>query len=92
MEDPDLGRTYPKQWCDTVEIFTKNGKRYFKKVEYCKGDPENPLTREELIEKFHDLSHRVMTKEKRLKIVDQVKNFEKVRDVKKWAPLLSRER
>ncbi len=90
--DPELDKTFPKQWCATAEIFTKNGQRYFTKVEYCKGDPENPLTWEELIEKFHDLSHRVMTKEKRLKIVDQVKNFEKIRDVKKWSPLLLRYR
>ncbi|MDO9124987.1 MAG: hypothetical protein Q7V12_11305, partial [Deltaproteobacteria bacterium] len=72
VEDPDLERTYPKQWCATVEIFTKNGQRYFTKVEYCKGDPENPLSWEELIEKFHDLSNRFMTKERRLKIVDEV--------------------
>ncbi len=90
--DPELDKTFPKQWCATAEIFTKNGQRYFTKVEYCKGDPENPLTWEELIEKFHDLSHRVMIKEKRLKIVDQVKNFEKIRDVKKWSPLLLRDR
>jgi len=90
--DPELDKTFPEQWCATAEIFTKNGKRYFTKVEYCKGDPENPLSWEELIEKFHDLSHRVMTKERRLKIVDQVKSFEKVRDVKKWSPLLSQEK
>jgi 2-methylcitrate dehydratase PrpD len=92
IEDPELERTYPKQWCATSEILTRNGKRYFTKVEYCKGDPENPLAWEELIEKFHDLSHRVMTKERRLKIVNQVKNFEKIRDVKRWSPLLLRNR
>jgi 2-methylcitrate dehydratase PrpD len=37
VEDPDLGRTYPKQWRATVEIFAKNGQRHFTKVEYCKG-------------------------------------------------------
>ena len=92
MEDPDLGRTYPKQWCATAEVFTKDRQRHFTKVEYCKGDPKNPLTWEELIEKFHDLSHRVMTKEKRLKIVDQVKNFEKIRNLQKWSSLLLRNR
>ncbi len=92
VEDPDLERTYPKQWCATVEIFTKNGQRYFTKVEYCKGDPENPLSWEELIEKFHDLSNRFMTKERRLKIVDEVKRLEKIRDLRKWSPLLLRNR
>ena len=89
---PRSGRTFPKQWCATAEIFTKDGKRHFTKVEYCKGDPENPLSWDELIEKFNDLSSRFMTKERRLKIVDQVKGLEKIRDLQKWSPLLLRNR
>lgn len=90
--DPDLEKTFPKQWCATAEIFTKDEQRYFAKVEYCKGDPENPLSWDELIEKFHDLSSRFMTKERRLKIVDQVRGLEKIRDLQKWSPLLLRNR
>lgn len=92
MVDPDLDQTFPKQWCATAEIFTKDGKRYFTKIEYPKGDPENPLSWEELIKKFHDLSGRFMTKERRLKIVDQVKNLEKIQNIKKWSPLLLQNR
>jgi 2-methylcitrate dehydratase PrpD len=87
LVDPDLDRTFPRQWCATAEVFTKDGKRYFTKVEYCKGDPENPLSWEELIEKFHDLSGRTMTKKRRLSIVDQMNHFEKIQDIKKWAPI-----
>lgn len=92
IEGPDLERTYPKQWCATSEILTKSGKRYFTKVEYCKGDPENPLSCDEVIEKFNDLSSRFLTRERRLKIVDQVKRLEKIRDPQKWSPLLLRNR
>jgi len=92
LVDPDLDRTFPRQWCATAEVFTKDGKRYFTKVEYCKGDPENPLSWEELIEKFHDLSNRFWTKERRVKIVEQVRNFEKIRDIQKWSSLLLRAR
>ena len=90
--DPDLDQTFPKQWCATAEIFTKDGKRYFTKIEYPKGDPENPLSWEELIHKFNDLSGRFLTRERRLKIVDQVKKLEKIRDLQKWSPLLLRNR
>jgi len=90
--DPDLDQTFPKQWCATAEIFTKDGKRYFTKIEYPKGDPENPLTWEEIIEKFHDLTGRLMGREQRLKIVDQVRSFEAIRDLRKWSPLLLRNR
>jgi len=90
--DPELDETFPKQWCATAEVFTKDGKRYFIKVEYCKGDPENPLSWGELIEKFHDLSNRFWIKERRVKIVEQVRNFEKIRDIQKWSSLLLRTR
>jgi 2-methylcitrate dehydratase PrpD len=89
--DPDLDQTFPKQWCATAEISTKDGKKYFKKIEYPKGDPENPLSWEELIQKFNDLSGRFLTRERRFKIVDEVKKLEKIRDLQKWSPLLLRD-
>ena len=90
--DPDLDKTFPKQWCATAEIFTKDGKRYFTKIEYPKGDPENPLSWDEVIEKFNDLSSRSLTKERRLKIVDQVRKLEEIRDLQRWSSLLLRNR
>ncbi|MBM4340424.1 MAG: MmgE/PrpD family protein [Deltaproteobacteria bacterium] len=90
--DTELDRTFPGQWCATAEILLTNGMRYFTKVEYCKGDPENPLSWDELTEKFHDLSNRLWDKGRRTKIVDQVKNFEKIRDLKEWSSLLLRNR
>ena len=92
VADPNLEKTFPKQWCATAEICTKDGKKYFTRVEYCKGDPENPLSWDELIEKFHDLSHGLMSKNQRLKIIDQVRNLEAIRDLRKWSPLLLRNR
>jgi len=90
--DTELDRTFPRQWCATAEILLTNDRRYFTKVEYCKGDPENPLSWDELTEKFHDLSNRLWDKGRRSKIIDQVKNFEKIRDLKKWSSLLLRNR
>lgn len=90
--DPELDRTFPRQWCATAEIRSKEGRRYFLKVEYCKGDPENPLSWEELTDKFHDLGSFRMTKKRRLKVIDQVRHFEEVRNVKRWSSLLLRDR
>ncbi len=92
VEDPDLERTYPKQWSSKVEILTKSGKTHLTKIEYPKGDPENPLSWEEVIEKFKDLSGRLMTEDRRLRIVDQVRRLEQIRDLKRWSPLLLRDR
>ncbi len=90
--DPELDRAFPNQWSATAEIFTNDGKRYFTKIEYPKGDPENPLSWEELIDKFHDLSGRFMSKKRRLKIIDEVRHFEGIDDLKRWSPILLKDR
>ena len=92
VKDPDLEKTFPKQWCATAEIFTKDGKRYFTRVEYCKGDPENPLSWDELVAKFHDLSSGFWTRDRRSKIVETVKKLEEIQGLKKWSSLLLRNR
>lgn len=38
-----------------VAIYTQDGRQYSERVDYAKGDPENPISREELIEKFRAL-------------------------------------
>ena len=86
--DPELERTFPKQWRATAEIFTEDEKRYSTTVEYPKGDPENPLSWEEMKERFHDLTGRIMKKEQRFKIIDGVERLDGIKDVSKWSPLL----
>jgi 2-methylcitrate dehydratase PrpD len=86
--DPALEKTFPRQWAGTAKIVTNHGKKYSAKVEYPKGDPENPLSWEELIAKFHELSSGIFDKNQRAKIVEQVRNLEKIQDFRAWAPLL----
>jgi 2-methylcitrate dehydratase PrpD len=84
----DLDRTYPKQWEATAEIVTRDGKRYDSRIAFPKGDPENPLTWDEMIGKFHDLTGRIYPKEQRMRIIDQVRRLETIGDLRKWSPLL----
>jgi 2-methylcitrate dehydratase PrpD len=88
--DPELDRTFPKQWRATAEILTEDDKRYSTTVEYPKGDPENPLSWEEMKERFHDLTGQTMKKERRLKIVEEVEWLDGIKDIRKWSSLLLR--
>ncbi|NWG01809.1 MAG: MmgE/PrpD family protein [Syntrophaceae bacterium] len=90
--DPDLEKTFPKQWGATAEILTKDGKNYSTKVEFCRGDPENPLSWEEMIEKFRDLSGHFLTKERQSKIVNEVRRLEEIKDLRKLSPTLLKNR
>lgn len=88
VEDPELEKVYPKQWPATVEIKTKDRRRFSVKVEYPKGDPENPLSWDELIDKFNSLTPSIYSKSKRRTIVDQIQRIDKEKNMAKWTKIL----
>jgi 2-methylcitrate dehydratase PrpD len=83
--DPELDRTFPKQWRAFAEILTEDEKRYSTTVEYPKGDPENPLSWEEMVERFHDLTGQILKRDQRFKIVEAVKQLDGVKDMREWS-------
>ena len=70
----------PSKLASIVVIETTDGKKYEKEVDYPKGDPDNPFTWEEAVEKFTHLSEPVYGKEVSAKLVDLIANLEKVDD------------
>jgi 2-methylcitrate dehydratase PrpD len=88
--DPELERTFPKQWRATAEILTEDEKRYSAMVEYPKGDPENPLSWEEMKERFHDLTGAILSKDQRLKIIAGAERLDGIDDMREWSSLLLR--
>jgi 2-methylcitrate dehydratase PrpD len=71
-----IERNFPKEWPAIVQVHLTNGEQFEKRVRFPKGDPENPLTWQELSTKFHSLATRVFTKPH----CDQITNL--VRDMK----------
>jgi 2-methylcitrate dehydratase PrpD len=57
--DPSLEKLYPERWPAEVEIVRKEGQSLRERVDYPKGDPENPISLEDIIEKYHDLAVKV---------------------------------
>lgn len=49
---PEMEDRYPRQWPARLTVNLANGRVLSQKVDNPKGDPENPLTRAELEEKF----------------------------------------
>ena len=81
VEDPNLEKEFPQKWPAGVTIETKDGKKFSSYIEFPKGDPENPLTWNEIIEKFHQLTDQVYQSERRNQIIDRVRGLEKIDDV-----------
>jgi 2-methylcitrate dehydratase PrpD len=76
--DPEMTRMYPQKWPSRVDIELAKGKICQGYNEYPKGDPENPFSEKELIDKFSKLSENTITNDKISKILDLVLGLEKV--------------
>lgn len=55
IEDTKLTALVPRKRAAIVTVFLKNGKEYTQRVDYPKGEPENPITQTEMTEKFYTL-------------------------------------
>jgi 2-methylcitrate dehydratase PrpD len=71
-----------------VTIRTHDGKEYYQQVDVHKGCPQNPFTKEELLEKFRSLSSIVLPKSRVEEIIEVVENLEKLDSMSKLAKLL----
>jgi 2-methylcitrate dehydratase PrpD len=90
VENPELDRVYPKQWPATAEIVTRDGKSYSAKIEYPKGDPENPLTWDELIDKVSGLASPIYSVSHLNEIIGRTRHLDRETDLRKFTPLLLR--
>jgi 2-methylcitrate dehydratase PrpD len=92
VEDPELEKVYPKQWPATADIKTKDGGKFSTRIDYPKGDPENPLSWDELIAKFNGLTSSIYSKVRREKFIDQIRKIESAGNLKQWTSILLRDR
>ena len=59
-----------------MSVHLTNGKQYEKYVRFPKGDPENPLTWQELSAKFHSLAARVLPTTRCEQIIASVREMD----------------
>ncbi len=57
--DPSLDAEFPAKWPAVVELRLRDGREVSVRVDHPKGDPENPLTFEEVGAKLHDVASAV---------------------------------
>jgi 2-methylcitrate dehydratase len=76
--DPSLDRVRP---AGISEIITKEGKRFQCRVDYPRGHARNPMTDEEIVEKFKSMASRYMGGKQMDQIVDVVFALDKLEDV-----------
>jgi 2-methylcitrate dehydratase PrpD len=86
--DPEIQKVYPNPRSMIVEIKTKGGKTWSSRVDYAKGDPKNPISDEELIHKFSDITGKLVDKPLRKKIFEEAMGLEHWESAESFMSLL----
>ena len=77
----------PGPYCP-VSVELKDGSRHSYTAKIAKGDPRNPMTEEEVTEKFHGNARQAISQKQTEAVVDAVKRLESVVNVKTIVDLL----
>ena len=91
VTDPKLDAQTPKLFPAWAEVRTSNGRTMRSELTYPKGDPENPVTWDEMRTKFNLLSAPVISSQRQGKIISAIDSLEQMDDVRQLASLLSTE-
>jgi len=88
VADPEIEKVFPALQRVIVHINTTDGRCFSKQLDYPKGDPRNPLTDQEVEEKFAALAEGVLSKGAQKRVKEAVWNLERVGSVSELMALM----
>lgn len=86
--DPEAEAMYPKAYPATLVAILNDDRKFESHVDYPKGDPENPASIEEIVDKFNLLTEKFLGQEKGERIIKELERCEEIDDISKLADLL----
>jgi 2-methylcitrate dehydratase PrpD len=88
--DDKIDRAFPAIQGVKVTVKPNSGQTMEAEVEHAKGRPKNPMSFEEVCDKFNTLTQDVVGREKRNQIIEMVKDLEKLSDISGMVKLLQK--
>jgi 2-methylcitrate dehydratase PrpD len=89
IEDTDMDRRWPREEPSEVTLQLKDGSTYTAAVNFAKGSLENPLTENELKEKFRILAGSILSRAAVEKIIDMVSHLEELGNIRELIKRIS---
>ncbi len=80
-DDSQMNNLYPARWPSCLEITLKNGQVLRKETSYPKGDPENPVSKDELELKFKRLASMTKDETRVEGIINDLDDLENVKNI-----------
>jgi len=88
VADPEIEKLFPALQRVIVHITTTDGRCFSRQLDYPKGDPRNPLTDQEVEEKFSALADGVLSKGAQKRVKETIWNLERVESVNELMALM----
>jgi 2-methylcitrate dehydratase len=86
--NPEIDAVFPNVKRAIVTIMTKDGRIFKKQEDFARGEPERPLSEQELIAKFHANSQAALNMRQRGKLIHATLTIDHYNDIRKYVPLL----
>jgi 2-methylcitrate dehydratase PrpD len=81
IHSPEFDNYLPKAIPSEIEIVTTSGKSYTTRIMTPRGDSTNPMSAEELLDKFRKLASRKINSKNSEKVIEVVENLDKLAHV-----------
>jgi 2-methylcitrate dehydratase len=88
VADSEIEKVFPALQRVIVQLQTRDGRSLQKQLDFPKGDPRNPLTDQEIEEKFAALADGVLSKPAQKRLKDAVWSLERVGSVSELMALM----
>lgn len=76
VEDAEMNKGYPKGIPNDITITCTDGTKVNKRVDFPRGHAENPMSDDEVFNKFHRLAEGVVSRSTADRIVEQIMDFD----------------
>jgi len=80
-ETEECNSKFPECNSFRIEVTMNNGEKIMRGIDHAKGDPQNPMTDEEIETKFRKLATPVMSKGQMDRALDRLWHLEDMRDI-----------
>lgn len=86
IRNPELEKLLPEKWPGAAEVYTKDGRRFFKRFDYHIGQVQNPIPKEQVENKFRRMASIVGDKNAGA-IIEMIYDIERLDDLSRLTRL-----
>lgn len=80
--DPEIQSRYPGEWCCRLTVTTREGDQVREMTTSPKGDPENPLSLDELRQKFRSMVAGTSYESRAERLIEMVDSLDRLDDIR----------